>query len=443
MEEKSQEKSETLENGLSDILPGGYGNIPQINKTDTMQLNSGYGMVTLNRHLLADLYISHGIIQTLIDQPVDDAFSKGFEIKTNQIDEDDIKYLNQQMELDGALFGVTQSLKWGRLYGGAGVVFITGQVPTTPLNINEIDEDSPIEFYAADNWELNKYYYAATPVEQQYKLGSDIPYNFYGNPFHESRVLPFKGKEAPSILRTRFRGWGMSEVERLIRSFNSYLKNNNVIFELLDEAKVDVFKVKGLNTALMSPQGTTKTANYIQTANQLKNFLNALVVDQNDDHEQKQMNFGGLGDMLTQIRQGIAGDLRMPVTKLFGVSSAGFNSGEDDIENYNLMIESLVRTPSKKMLKEIIRVEAKRYLGVDLQDIEIEFPPLRMLSAEQEENVKDRKMSRVTQAFSLGLVDATETKEAINKDNLLPIKISETDEIFDNPSINQGDEGIE
>ena len=31
-------------------------------------------------------------------------------------------------------------------------------------------------------------------------------------------------------------------------------------------------------------------------------------------------------------------NLKMPITKLFGISAAGFSSGEDDIENYNSMI---------------------------------------------------------------------------------------------------------
>jgi len=70
-------------------------------------------------------------------------------------------------------------------------------------------------------------------------------------------------------------------------------------------------------------------------------------MDMKDDYEQKQITFTGLSDVLSQIRYGIAADVKMPMAKLFGMSASGFNSGEDDIENYNAMIESSVRRPEQ------------------------------------------------------------------------------------------------
>jgi hypothetical protein len=49
-------------------------------------------------------------------------------------------------------------------------------------------------------------------------------YNYYGRPIHKSRVMRLEGKQAPSLIRPRLRGWGMSEVERIVRSLTSILK---------------------------------------------------------------------------------------------------------------------------------------------------------------------------------------------------------------------------
>mgnify|MGYP006932852533 CR=1 FL=1 len=70
---------------------------------------------------------------------------------------------------------------------------------------------------------------------------SKTPYNYYGITLNNSRVLRFVGKQAPSILRLQLMGWGMSEIERLIRSMNSFLKNQDVVFELLDDLQYLLF----------------------------------------------------------------------------------------------------------------------------------------------------------------------------------------------------------
>jgi phage-related protein (TIGR01555 family) len=414
---KIQNKKE-ISNGIGSFTQNMLGGA-QLSQTDTMGKNNRYYYIFNNRILLNTLYIEHGIIQTLIDQPVDDAFRGGIEIKSNQLDDNNISELKQKMDTDNVLQKIGQTIKWGRLFGGGGLVIVTSQDPEKPFNINKVNEFTPIDFYPADLWELNLSFYSENPTED---LNSDTPYMFYGKPLHESRVLKFKGKEAPSMMRRRFRGWGMTEVERLIRSFNQYLKNNDVIFDLLDEAKVDVYKLENYNTSMLSNQEGA-IQDQIQMSNMLKNYLNALVMDKEDDYEQKQVTFAGLGDMLGEIRKGIASDVKIPVTKLFGVSSAGFNSGEDDIENYNSMVDGEVRSKSKSIVIETIRIYCQKLFGFVPEDIEIEWKPLRVLNSEQEENVKNAKANRLLSLFSSGLVDTKTAKEVINRDDLISVDV--------------------
>lgn len=402
---------------------------PMISQADTLFANLRWYLVSNFRQLVTQLYVEHGIVQTLIDQPVDDAFRAGFEIKTAQLDADDVEELLIYEQRNRVIESLQQAIKWARLYGGASVLIITDQDPATPLNLKKIGPDTPLEFRPTDMWEL---YFNAQNTAGDLGVGEALGanmgdhYNYYGKTIHTSRVYRILGKEPPAYVKPRLRGWAMSELERLVRSLNQYLKNQDVIFELLDEAKVDVYRIKGFNTGLMNKDGTTQMAKRIQGANMLKSFNSALIMDANDEYAQKQINFTGLNDMLLQIRQGIAADLKMPMTKLFGISAAGFNSGEDDIENYNSMLEGEIRAKNRFTVVDLLQICCQKVFGTTVDDLMITFNPLRILNAKEEEEVKDSQFTRTMTAYTSGLVSAQEAKESFNKDSLLPVEVDET-----------------
>jgi len=415
----------------------------QVSQTDTMQINIRGYLVSNNRNLLNWLYVEHGIVQTLVDQPVDDAFRAGIEIKSENIDADDMELLENYMERYEVIQKIAQAVKWGRLFGGSAILLLTDQDYMKPFDINKVTEKSRLDFAAIDMWELLK-----TQVSTQGELSPDETefFHYYGKQVHRSYVFVFKGKEAPSLIRPMLRGWGMSEVERAVRSVNQYLKNQNVVFDLLDEAKIDVYKIEGMNTALMTPTGANQVTTRIQYANSIKSHQNAIVMDKEDEYDQKQMTFSGLSEILNQIRQSVAADLKMPMTKLFGLSSAGFNSGEDDIENYNSMVEGEVRAKVKYLMLDIIGICCKKLFGEVPPDLKLSFPPLRILGADQEESIKEKKFNRMLQAYDRGLADAEMFKEGANKDSLLSIELDPMQEPelpdgadnFDTPPISQG-----
>lgn len=416
----------------------------QLSQADTLYKNNRWYLVSNLRQLLTQLYVEHGIVQTLVDQPVDDSFRAGFELKSGSIDDDDMEQLKIYDERHQVIGKLIQAIKWARLYGGGAVLIITDQNPAEPLNIKAITPDTPLEFRSVDMWELfthqNNVVGSAVIGGQ---LGEPIGefYDYYGIPVHKSRVYRIAGKECPSFLRPRLRGWGMSELERLVRSLNQYLKNQDVIFSLLDEAKVDVYRVKGFNNALLTPAGTQNIQKKIQVANQLKSFNNALTMDAQDEYEQKQIAFAGLAEVLLQIRQGIAADLKMPMTKLFGISAAGFSSGEDDIENYNSMLESEIRKKVRFMVVDLYQIIAQKVLGIQIPDLMIDFNPLRILNAKEEEEVKDSQFARTVTAYTSGLMQDKEAKKALNKDSLLPIEVDVN--VAAAPPLGMADDGDE
>lgn len=398
-----------------DLLMGVFPNLNQsvpLSQSFQLSVDNSYNPITLNRILLTYAYMTFGVIQTVIDQPVEDAFRDGLKITSHELDADDIndfqKYLGDQRVLDH----VKQAMKWARLFGGAGIIINTDQDPTTPLDEDAIGPDAPLAFLAADRWELTLGY----PNPEL----NDIPYNYYGQPINKTRVLRVLGKEAPSYLRQRLQGWGLSYLECMLRPIQMFSKAEDTVYELIDEAKIDVMKIDGYNSSGLSAEGRNKTNERLTAAGYQKNYRRMLAMDKEDDYQQKQISFSGLEGMIREIRVGIASACKMPMTKIFGISAAGFSSGEDDIENYNSLVQSEVRAKAAAVLAVILPLCARQFFGREVV-MDFEFYPLRMMSAEQEENVKNMKFNRYSMQMSQGMFTGQEYAEVLKQEELCPI----------------------
>jgi Uncharacterized protein conserved in bacteria len=297
---------------------GGFANTVPLSLPFELSVTNNYTPITLNRILLSYSYMTHGVIQTAIDQPVEDALRGGVIVETDELDADELKKTEFYFGRHGRYSRPERCLQVGQALRRAGIIINTDQDPMTELDIDLIDDTSPLAFIAADRWELILNYLNDV---------NPCPFNYYGEVLNKSRVMKIMGKEAPSYIRRTLQGWGMSELERMIRPLNSYVKNEDVIYELLDEAKIDVYKIDGFNTNILSAKGEAITQQRLQIAQMIKNFQRAICMDTEDDFAQKQLSFAGLPEILNQNRIGAAAAVRMPMAKLFGLSAAGFNSG--------------------------------------------------------------------------------------------------------------------
>lgn len=426
--ELKNEADRMFQNGLADALgvtdgmPGLLCS-PQISQVNTLFKNNRWYLISNMRQLLSEIYVEHGPVQNVVDVPVDDAFRGGVELSSKQIDEEQIQKLQAVMDRQGDLNVVAQSMKWNRLYGGAGVLIMTDQKPDTPFDMNLLRPDSPLEFRPVDMWELFFDIQNVDGYNTELQTSTMEFYNYYGKKVQKSRVMKMQGLVAPSFIRPRLRGWGFSILEAMVRSINQYLKATDLSFEVLDEFKLDVFRLKNLTNTLFQPAGEAKVRQRVQVANSQKNYQNAIVLDSEDEYDHKQLSFAGLAEAMDGIRAQLASDLRIPQTKLFGQSAAGFNSGEDDIEVYNAMVESQVRNKCKYEILRIAEIRCQQLFGMVPTDLAMKFKPLRVLSAEGEENVKTQKFNRLLAAKTSGEITTVEFREACNRDNLLSIQL--------------------
>jgi hypothetical protein len=363
------------------------------------------------------MYLEHGIVKTFIDIPVDTAFQKPVEIKCDELSPDNIKDLMEYLETHLIVKTYAQAIKWGRLFGGAGLIINAGQKTDKQFDINKIKNWTPLEFYPVDRWELS-YMPKGIMLDQFTDMLGEVPYNYYGHQMHRSQVIKIDGKQAPSLIRGQFGGWGVSELEHVVQSFNNYQKWMNVVFELLDEAKIDVYSIEGFNSSLVSPKGTELTSKRISFASQLKNYQNALVLDKNDAYEQKQISFGGLPEMLNEIRKGIACDLRIPMTRLFGITSSGLHDSDEDIEIFNQMVETEIRSKYKGGLIELMKIVCQKLFGFVPDTLNFEWQPLRELTHKDESELQTQALNRIIAAQQNGLMTTEASIEQINSEKI-------------------------
>lgn len=420
---------------LNDITTSALGFNPmsigmEISQTDGLYKSNRWYLLQNQRALLSELYVENGLVQTAIDVPVDDALRGGIEIKTKQLDPDQIEQLQTKMDEEEDLRKAGELMKWNRLFGGSGLITMTEYGdPEEDFDIEEIKEGEELTFEAADLYELLCDINDDDPnLKASYHVEKNAYYRYYRQNLNKTRVKKLVGIRAPSFVRQRLRSWGLSVVEAMVRSINQYLKATAVTFQVLDEFKVDYYKIKNLANNLIQPAGQAKLQNRIASMNQSKNYQNAVVMDSEDDFIQKELAFTGIAETMTGIRMQVASDLRMPLTKLFGVSSAGFNSGEDDIENYNAMVESGIRSKIKYPVIHMVKCRSQQLFGFVPDDLKISFKPLRMLSSVEEENVKTSKFARLIGAKQANEITSEEFRDACNKDNLLGIQL-ETDRL--------------
>ena len=418
---KAKLNQQYLANGLESLVDSlGYNyTAPQINRTGTLELNLRRQPLTFDRPTLNYLYQEYGIIRAAIDMPVDDALRGGVTVKTDELSPEDIQELTDSLDRDGIYETIKTTMKWTELFGGAGIVVNNGQDPATRLDLKSMTEDSPLAFYDADRWELGM------PNKSQKPDGTDETitnyYFYYTHKIHRSRVLGLRGDTAPSLTRRMLMGWGLSKVEKMVRDLNQFIKAQDVIFELLDEAKIDVYKIEGYKSGLATPEGEARIVQAIGLTNSTKNFLNSLVLDKDDEYIQKQLSFAGLGDMLREIKIGIAATLRMPADKLFGKSATGFASGEDTMENYNAMIESDIRARLRPVIREVIGICCIKLFGF-IPNFSFEFQSLRMMSQNDEAELKTKKQLMILNNYDRGALTMKEMMEAQRVEGLLSIE---------------------
>lgn len=384
--------------------------------------NISLELLTLQYMLVTYLYKQFGILAKVVDIPVDDAYKQGgFDLEADSIDEKELKQLQNSLTKNQDIEKLKIARKWARLYGGGALIALSGDDISDlskPLNPKSL-YNQPLQFMPVERWQLA---YTKANVNMRGGTWQLVQYgNVAGNiakPIDDSRVFILNGKTAPFLIQQQTQGWGMSVFEQIFQDMSQFFKSRNVMFELLDEAKTDVLKLATMQTALTSASGKKALQMMVDTIAANKNYKSQITLSKDDDYEQKQISFSGFEGILKEIRVMIAGSANMPVNKLWGEGVTGFGSGEDSLENYNSQIENEVRSPDYGVINWILKLRCYQLFGREIKDLVIDWKNLRVLSAIDEQNIHDHKLSNVLQLFDRQLLTPQETMEYLKKQQI-------------------------
>lgn len=420
----------TAQNSLEAALRcgGGLNNWSQTLSPKNAYNNLSLVMISQWQILLSYLYKTYGVLAKMIDIPVDDAYKGGgFTLETDSVDEAELKELEKTINKNQDIKQIKNARKWARLYGGAALIALSGDDLSKPLDYKSL-YGKPLEFMAVDRWQLS---YSEPNINIP---GGQWEYiNQYGRRnskksvigsnaltrIHSSRIFPITGKEAPFIIMQRVNGWGISVFEQVFSDMSQYFKAGNVLFELLDEAKVDVIKLATLQTALSSGNSDQVLQKMLDLIANNLNYKSKLLISKDDDYDQKQISFSGLAEMNKEIRIMMAGSANMPVNKLWGEGVTGFGSGEDSLENYNSQIENEIRSADDAVIDWVLMLRSYQQFGFELPDLTKTWKNLRVLSAIDEQNIHDHKVANILQIYDRQLMSPQEVMEYLKKQQIV------------------------
>lgn len=255
----------------------------------------------------------------LVDIPADDATRHWRKWNGTAEQVKRIKDIEKRIGLRKA---VNEALKDARLFGNAAIMIHTDRTTIkTELRPDEIIEGLEVVEIPNTQGILARF-------NGLFRRNSDL-ISINGVQVHKSRLCIFRGRYVPR------RQGGDSVLNSAYRALMDADSTSANINALVFECKVDVFKIPGLMELVGDPAYEQKLIRRLQIANHGKSVTNSLLMDAEEDYEQKQVTFSGVNDVLLTALQIAAGAANIPATKLLGESVSGLGStGSSETRDY-------------------------------------------------------------------------------------------------------------
>lgn len=361
----------------------------------------------LQREQLDAMYEGNWMATKAVDIPAFDSVRawRAWQAEENQIEI--IEETERRLDIGGK---VMEAMTLGRLYGGGALVMGVGtDDPKEPLRLDRVGKDALRYVHVLDRWEITANEMRRNPEDEWFgepgmwtidtETGGQVE-------IHPSRVIAFTGKRRPGRNRKNLIDpWGSSVLQAMHDAIRNAAIADQAIANLLTEAKIDIIKVPGLMMNLATQEYTQRLTQRFTTAMTIKSLVNALVLDKEEEYEQKQISFAQLPETLQQYLMVVAGAADIPTTRFLSQSPGGLNStGESDLRNYYDRIsadQKLTLTPRLSRLDEVM---IRSSTGTRDKDIHYAWNPLWQTSEKEASEIEKNRSETYTKLGASGLV---------------------------------------
>lgn len=333
---------------------------------------------------LLTAYRNSWLARAIVDYPAEDATRNWRQWRAESEQITKIEKLSNRL---GVQRRVQDALVAARLYGGAAIY------------INTSDEQKDQQLVPGPGVEIKSLVVLTCNSLKTGPIEYDIDSPYYGRPqyymllnrdnqsqvrIHPSRLVVFRGSSVPldsfGITSCTNNGWGDSVLKSAHDAMLQADSTMANIASLVFEAKVDIFKFEGF--AKLLAEGQDKLViNRMHHMAAMKGINGAVVTDLADEYDQKSATFTGLPEVANAFRENVSGAARIPITRLFGRSSAGLSGQGDGDERvyYDRVshVQSTEVSPAMELLDECLIWQA---LGSRPEEIYYEWSPLRQMT---------------------------------------------------------------
>lgn len=367
---KIEIKEKTKTDNWSNIMTG----LGQ--KYDKSRYSTFSGYTILDDMMLSEIWAGDGLSKKIIEAPVDDMTREWITIEN-----DPDCLIDIEMEKLNVEQHINLACKWQSLFGGGiNVIGINdGNKLDKPVNKNRIKSIDWIRTYDRTDCSITEFHFNQDIESKDYgelqfltiQPKYTVPFNV-----HTDRCLIWKGLPVPNRLDSNnFYYWGMSELQSVWTDVSNLCAGMNHIVKILYEFIIGKYKIDGLGQ-LIAENKKTEVDNIIAIIEMAKSTIQGVLLDTKDDYTRDSANVSGLSELIDRFMMMVAGVTEIPVSRLFGRSSAGMNAtGEGDEKNYYNKIrakQKYILKPNLNKLIEYINIS----IGNKIKEPKIEFNSL-------------------------------------------------------------------
>lgn len=258
-------------------------------------------------------------------------------------------------------------------------------------------------------------YNAADPLAESYFKPQ---YWFImGRAVDGSRMLPpIQENELPTILRPAYNFFGIPLAQIVLDAVAHFTECREAEARLLTKFSLTVFKTN-LNEQIFSGGDWSQIDNRVNNFVQYRSNDGVMLIDkESEDIDIKTTALGGVKDIVSQAMEIVAAYFNEPVTKMWGLTPSGFNTGESDLSNHYDHIASQQEKQLRPAIEYVLKVLQVQEWGEIDHEITFTFNPL---SEEKEESIAQvNKIKAETQQIYIanGVISPEEGRECLKAD---------------------------
>lgn len=397
-----------MSNWFADVSRGLINKLSGLGGDSDKGAQGTWSFQPLDRQQVEAAYRSNWMCRKAVDIPAFDMMREGW---AWQCEKEQIAAIEAEEKRLKVLSSVFTALKQARLYGGAAIMISDGgEDHSQPLDPRRVGQGGIAFLKVMDRYHLTSGILDYDPMSPTYM--EPTYYDLAGAAggsvrIHPSRVIRFIGADLPTDWEVLVDRWGDSILDAIEIAIRDATSGQQGIAALVQEAKIDVYRIDGFMDGMKSEAYKQAVYDRFSLVQRTKSMVNAVVLDKNDEYQQKTINFSQLPDVQRLQLQIVSGAADIPATRFLSQSPTGLQStGDGELKNYYDRIgaeqELTLRDPLEKLLNLVVRSA----LGEYPDECWFKFRPLWQMSEKEQAEVFEARANAARTLAGNGAGDA-------------------------------------